>query len=68
MKHCPELVETGVDRFRRYYIRLYYDLNYISKLSGTAPLTYWRMHINNHQGLTNLFKYYEDITQFASKL
>jgi hypothetical protein len=45
--------------FRRYYIRLFYDLSYINKLKGTASLTYWKMHINSKEGLSNLFNYYD---------
>ena len=37
----------SIINFRRYYIRLFYDLEYINKLKWTASLTYWKMHINS---------------------
>ena len=46
-EYCPELTEKNLTKFRRYYRRLFYDLERICKLSGNAAVTYWRMHISN---------------------
>ena len=44
-----------------------YDLNYILKLQGNAPLAYWKMHINSCEGLYSIFKYYEEIWEYGDK-
>lgn len=49
-------------------MRMLYDVGYIRKLSGKAPLLYWSMHIANNEGILNLFEYYEKISNFTTKL
>lgn len=45
-----------------------FDLNYVHKLSGKAPLVYWSMHIRSKEGLSNIFAYYDQLYELAKLL
>lgn len=47
-----------VKKFKNYYMRMLYDLNYLCRLKGNAPLAYWSMHIGSPTGLSSIFRYY----------